>query len=111
MVITSVSKTEDLCSIQSVPAIFFKKGYHMKLEELNPELFTFDKYDSGYYNRLDSDMPSLARKIADVAIGYCDASRLFVRPRRNEYALLCEDEDGKFWFHVDKSFFDKLLEI
>ena len=57
------------------------------------------------------DMPSLARKIADVAIGYCDASRLFARPRRNEYALMCEDEDGKFWFHVDKSFFDKLLEI
>lgn len=66
-----------------------------KLEELSPELFIWELYDSGG--------PLLDRnEVAQMAIGYCDASRLQVRPRSNLMALMCEDPEGnKFWFHVE----------
>ena len=69
--------------------------------ELNPELFTYELYDSGWRYRFDvSWSERVTPKIAEKYVGWCDASRLLVRPRRDEYAVMCEDEDGKFWFHV-----------
>ena len=37
------------------------------------------------------------------AVGWCDASRLLVRPRRDLFALMLEmPDDEKIWFHIDQ---------
>ena len=74
----------------------------MKLEELSPELFIYELYDSSG-PLLDHN------EIEQMAIGYCDASRLQVRPRSNLMALMCEDQTGeKFWFHVEPREIDRI---
>ena len=74
----------------------------MKLEELSPELFIYELYDSGG-PLLDHN------EVEQMAIGYCDASRLQVRPRNNLMALMCEDPDGnKFWFHATQREIDRI---
>lgn len=67
----------------------------VKLEELNPELFLYELYNmNGVYGLSD------ALHIA-VKFGYCDASRLLVRPRSGMLALMIEYEDGeKEWYHI-----------
>ena len=50
-----------------------------------PEIFQFDHFITQLKKR---------------AIGWCDASRVPVRPKSDGIAVMCEDEDGKFWFHV-----------
>jgi hypothetical protein len=51
-------------------------------------LFNFAKLPSGAMDKLK-------------AIGYCDASRLLVRPRSGMLALMVEYEDGaKEWYHI-----------
>ena len=78
------------------------------MKELNPELFTYELWESSYWTRLgfsyDADAFQVARKASECAVGYCDASRLQVRPREGMIAVMCEDSDGeKFWFHDRKS--------
>ncbi len=74
----------------------------MKLEELSPELFIYELYDSSG-PLLDHN------EVARMAVGYCDASRLQVRPRKNLLALMCEDPDGnRFWFHVEQREIDRI---
>lgn len=66
------------------------------IEELSPESFLWELYDAGGLYYL-SDTGSLV----ECAVGYCDASRLLVRPRLDEYALMCELPDGqRLWFHI-----------
>ena len=67
------------------------------IEELSPELFLYELYDSGGIQTVDDAINSGA------SFGYCDASRLYVRPRSGEFALMIELPDGdKYWFHVNK---------
>lgn len=74
----------------------------MELKELNPELFLWELYNMAGCYQLDT-----ALHIAE-SLGYCDASRLAVRPRTGEYALMIEYKNGeKCWFHVPP----KLLEL
>jgi len=83
----------------------------MKLEKLDPELFTWETYDYYYWNTLgcgpfDDD---LGQKIKQHAIGYCDASRLTIRPKTDFFAVMCETDDHKkFWFHIDQLYLEKL---
>jgi len=68
----------------------------MKLEELNPELFIYELYDSCLLHVLDDALHCAA------GFGYCDASRLAVRPRTGLYALMITWQNGeKNWCHVD----------
>ena len=76
----------------------------MKFEDLekNPEAFIYELYDANWRQRFD--LPSWqfsvpASIIAAHLVGWCDASRLAVRPRRDEYALMCEVDGERFWFH------------
>lgn len=65
------------------------------LEELSPELFIWELYDSG---GIMLDEAEIVRS----AIGYCDAGRLQVRPRSGLFALMLEYPDGdRCWFHID----------
>lgn len=66
----------------------------MKLEEKSPELFLWELYDANGIQSLSEDL-----HIAE-SVGYCDASRLQVRPRAGMFALMIEFPDGtKHWFH------------
>lgn len=67
----------------------------MTLEEISPELFLWELYDANGIQSLSEDL-----RIAK-SVGYCDASRLQVRPRAGMVALMIEFKDGtKHWFHV-----------
>ena len=67
----------------------------MDVEEISPELFLWELYNVNGVQELD-----VALHIA-VKFGYCDASRLFVRPRSGMLALMVEYEDGaKEWYHI-----------
>lgn len=67
----------------------------MAVTELNPELFIYELYNPNGAWELDD-----AFHVAS-AFGYCDASRLAVRPRTGEFALMVEWPNGaKGWFHV-----------
>lgn len=74
----------------------------MTIKELNPELFSWELYDAAGMCYLDD-----AIRVAE-SFGYCDASRLTVRPRAGEFALMIEWSNGeRFWFHISK----RLLEL
>ena len=65
------------------------------LKELNPELFSWELYNVAGMWHLDDAIRDAA------SLGYCDASRLTVRPRAGEFALMVEWNNGeRFWFHV-----------
>lgn len=79
------------------------------LIELNPEKFTFELYEPNYAERLGTtyEMQDIGRKIVENGIGWCDASRLLVRPKSHMIAIMCEDENfEKFWFHTYASLLD-----
>lgn len=66
------------------------------IEEINPERFLWEYYCPDMLATLDSD------DMARLAIGYCDAGRLPVRPRCGLSALMVELPDGeKMWCHVE----------
>lgn len=67
----------------------------MTVEEISPELFLWELYNINGVQELD-----VALHIA-VRFGYCDASRLLVRPKSGMLALMVEYEDGaKEWYHI-----------
>lgn len=73
------------------------------LEELDPELFLWELYNAnGLYELGDA-------LCTDAKFGYCDASRLHVRPKPGEYALMVEWWNGtKYWCHADKRILESI---
>ena len=93
-----------------------------EIEELNPELFTFNNYEADYWGVFDvpfvypiGDNGAGERKyhraIAQYAIGFCDGSRLRVRPRSHCVGLMCEKDGEKFWFHLEKETLNKIFTV
>lgn len=85
------------------------------LKELNPELFIWELWEPGFWDSLDltyaesMDIDNLIKAIKKYGVGYCNSTRLQVRPKDENYlAVMCEKDGRKFWFHVFK---DDLLEI
>ena len=73
------------------------------IEEINPELFLWELYDASMLQSLEE------WELARYAIGYCDARRLYVRPKSDELALMCELPDGeKVWSHINQRMLDGL---
>lgn len=75
------------------------------MEELNPELFTYELYESNYWSRLGVGVwyNDLDVEVKNHMVGWCPSERLSVRPRKDDVAVMCEDDDGeKFWFHYSK---------
>lgn len=77
-----------------------------KIEEIDPERFIYQNYEPDYWTRLGMCFScgclDVAKKAKACAIGWCDASRLSVRPRPGCIAVMCEDEDGEpFWFRME----------
>jgi len=76
----------------------------MTIEDLekDPEAFIWELYDAGWRQRFDLPYGTWsvpASLIAKHLVGWCDASRLAVRPRTNEFAFMCEIDGERFWFH------------
>lgn len=75
----------------------------MTLEELSPELFSLELYNANGLHELDAAI------YTDAKFGYCDASRLLVRPKAGEYALMVEWWNGtKYWCHANKSILENI---
>ncbi len=79
-----------------------------KLPQLNSECFTYENYESGWWNLLDLDfsdaleVSNVMRCVKKYAVGYCDSSRVSVRPKRDSYAVMFEKNGERFWFHIQK---------
>lgn len=81
----------------------------MDIEEISPELFTWELYEPDFGHRLglywnrygETFQPDeFLTQLKKFIIGWCDPSRLAIRPKSDGAAVMCEDDDGKFWFHV-----------
>ena len=67
----------------------------MTVKEISPERFLYELYDAEGQWGLDD-----ALHVA-TEFGYCDASRLLVRPKSGEFALMVTWPDGaSHWFHI-----------
>lgn len=79
--------------------------------QLSAERFMWPLYDSGWRERFGHwQEPVTAKEIADAFVGWCDAGRLLVRPRSGEYAIMCEIDGEKFWFHHLPYMLESILE-
>ena len=77
----------------------------MTVEEISPEQFLYERYCSTLLWLLDDALYNA------VEFGYCDASRLAVRPRSGEYALMITWENGeKNWCHVTDTLLNGIRE-
>lgn len=76
----------------------------MKLEELSPEVFLWELYNPNGLYELDD-----ALSMKESRFGWCDASRLMVRPKAGEIALMVEWYNGtKYWCHADEKILDSI---
>lgn len=81
-----------------------------KIPEIDPELFTYELYEMNFGGRLGLyhgmypevfEFENFVKVLAPKVVGWCDPSRLAVRPKTEGVTLMCEDGDGeRFWFHV-----------
>lgn len=77
----------------------------MTVEEISPEQFLYERYCSTLLWLLDDAL------YCAVEFGYCDASRLAVRPKSGEYALMITWENGKKnWCHVTDTLLNGIRE-
>ena len=87
-----------------------------KLPQLSAERFTYESWEPGFWDMLglgyaeSMEEDNLIRAIKEYGIGYCNSSRLAVRPKDDMYvAVMCERDGIKFWFHVFKDDIRELL--
>ena len=92
-----------------------RKPFHIK--EIDPELFLWELYESDYGGRMDlnfrdsTDIYVMDREIRKRAIGFCQGSRLPVRPKSDMYGLMLEDDEHeKFWFHYPRCCLDRIMD-
>ena len=86
------------------------------LEEIASYDFTYDKWQAGSYSYLgllnghfDIDTINGHILIRKYAIGYCDAKRLFVRPKLDCIAVMFFKDGITFWSHLTKQEFNKIF--
>jgi hypothetical protein len=84
------------------------------IEALNSECFTYENYESNWWNLLDidyvdaMDVDTIKRCVNEFAVGYCDGSRLKLRPREKSYAMMFEKDSLRFWFHIEAWWIDDI---
>ncbi len=79
--------------------------------QLSAERFTWELYDANWRDRFGHWQTAVsAQEIANVFVGWCYAARLLVRPRVDEYAIMCEINGEKFWFHHLPYMLESILE-
>ena len=87
------------------------------IEEIGPDEFSWERYESDYGGRLDLDFRSsiddkvMAREIKKRCIGWCDGGKLRIRPKSDMVAIMLEDDEfEKFWFHYPKTAFEMIVD-
>ena len=79
--------------------------------QLSAERFTWELYDANWRERFGHwQEPVQPNEIAAAFVGWCHASRLLVRPRIDERAIMCEIDGEKFWFHHLPYVLDRVIE-
>lgn len=77
----------------------------MTIEEISPELFLYELYDANLLWSLDEALYCAS------AFGYCDASRLSVRPKSGMYAMMITWGNGdKNWCHINDNLLKAIRE-
>lgn len=89
----------------------------LHIEELPSTYFTWERYEYDYGGRLDLDFRSsiddkvMAREIKKRCVGWCDGSKLRIRPKSDMVAIMLEDDEfEKFWFHYPKVAFEMIVD-
>lgn len=81
----------------------------IKIEQLNSECFTYELYESNWWQLLGIDYIDtmytslMQRMVKRYAVGYCDATSIIVRPKKDGYAVMFEKDGNRFWFHMNES--------
>ncbi len=75
------------------------------MNKLSPEAFVWEKYIGkvGFgVQQVCSDMFTTPMRLnPDVTVvGYCEASRIRIRPRPTGYVFMVEMDGEDFWFHL-----------
>ena len=79
-----------------------------KLGKLNSECFTWETWESNWWNLLDMDfmivmdVKNVMRAVEKYAVGYCESDKVSIRPKENSYAVMFEKDGERFWFHIQK---------
>lgn len=79
-----------------------------ELPELNPECFTLQNYEAGWWGLLDLDfsdsltVSNVMRCVERYAVGYCESSKVVLRPKPDSYVVMFEKDGERFWFHIQK---------
>lgn len=82
-----------------------------KLKEMNAECFIYENYEPNWWSALDLSFEealeyrNIRRKIKKYAVGYCESSRIRLRPKEDSYSIMIEKDGERFWFHVPKDTF------
>ena len=88
------------------------KSFLAALPQLGSECFTYENYESNWWSLLDieyvkaMDVSRVMRAVSEFAVGYCDSSRVRLRPRSDSFAVMFERDGEQFWFHIQKWEFD-----
>ena len=79
------------------------------MSKIDSKEFTYKKHEANWWSAFgfsfsESIKPEkLIKAIDDYAIGYCDGSKLEIKPKEKSYAIMFNVEGDKFWFHIDNS--------
>lgn len=79
-----------------------------KLPVLNSECFIYENYESNWWSLLDLDysdameISNVMRCVEKYAVGYCESSKVRLRPKFDSYAVMFEKDGERFWFHIQK---------
>lgn len=79
-----------------------------KLPELNPECFIYENYESNWWSLFNSDfsdsmeVSNVMRSVEKYAVGYCESSKVKLRPKSDSYSVMFEKDGERFWFHIQK---------
>lgn len=78
------------------------------IEQLNSECFTYENHEGNWWSLFDLNYAESMSKenirkcIEKYAVGYCEGSRVLIRPNPNSYAVMFEKDGERFWFHLEK---------
>ncbi len=48
------------------------------------------------------ELTNVMRCVRKYAVGYCDSSRVRLRPKTDSYVVMFEKDRERFWFHIQK---------
>ena len=90
----------------------------MQLSELNSECFIQENHESNFLDALgllggiysgNPKTDDICAVLQKHAVGWCDAQRLQYKPMCGYVAVMCEKDGYRFWFHITREMFERIL--